>query len=114
MPKRKRDVAAPAEGEGALPFQEQEVRGDGVYVCCVGGCGGVGVGMVVPRRPIPQSIDGPSTRPPHHRPSINSINTKQLTFKMSLLPHAMEDLGAHVQSKLNGLLMKCVYIHNAT
>lgn len=32
--------------------------------------------------------------------------TPQLTFKLSLLPHAMEDMGAHVQAKLNGLLMK--------
>lgn len=30
----------------------------------------------------------------------------QLTFKLGVLPHAMEDLGAHVQVKLNGLLMK--------
>lgn len=39
-------------------------------------------------------------------PACTTYPTPQLTFKLSLLPHAMEDMGAHVQAKLNGLLMK--------
>ena len=37
MPKRKRGVVTPADGEGALPFQEQEVRACGVCVWIVMG-----------------------------------------------------------------------------
>jgi len=67
-------------------------------------------------RSINRSIQ-PSTRT---RPSVDPLRLidriesipftlrTQLTFKLSLLPNAMEDMGGHVQARLNGLLMKCV------